>query len=149
MGLSIHSLLQSYLWRWDIEINFRDQKSLLGVGEAQVRHPRSVQNQPAMAVAAYGLLLLAAAQCNLQALSQNVSRPPRSSICYATNFGALRFDPSLFPTSALKLASTTTPKNHNQIFIAPSSTPSPSLNESQTPGGGACASRSGSTELAE
>jgi len=68
--LSIHSLLQSYLWRWDIEINFRDQKSLLGVGEAQVRHPRSVQNQPAMAVAAYGLLLLAAAQCNLQALSQ-------------------------------------------------------------------------------
>jgi hypothetical protein len=27
-SLSIDSLLQSYLWRWDIEVNFRDQKSL-------------------------------------------------------------------------------------------------------------------------
>ena len=69
-SLSISSLLQSYLWRWDIEINFRDQKSLLGVGEAQLRDPRSVQSQPAVAIAAYSLLLLAAAQCNLQALSQ-------------------------------------------------------------------------------
>jgi len=51
-------LLQSYLWRWDIEVNFRDQKSLLGIGEAQVRNPHSVQSQPALAVAAYGLLLL-------------------------------------------------------------------------------------------
>jgi hypothetical protein len=69
-NLSIDSLLQSYLWRWDIEVNFRDQKSLLGVGEAQVRNPHSVQSQPAVAIAAYGLLLLAAAQSNLEALSQ-------------------------------------------------------------------------------
>jgi hypothetical protein len=68
--LSIQALLQSYLWRWDIEVNFRDQKTLLGIGEAQVRNPHSVQAQPAVAVAAYGLLLLAAAQANLQALSQ-------------------------------------------------------------------------------
>lgn len=68
--LSIQSLLQNYLWRWDIEVNFRDQKSLLGVGEAQVRNPNSVQSQPATAVAAYGLLLLAAAQCDLKALKQ-------------------------------------------------------------------------------
>jgi hypothetical protein len=27
-SLAIDLLLQSYLWRWDIEINFRDQKSL-------------------------------------------------------------------------------------------------------------------------
>jgi hypothetical protein len=73
--LDIHSLLQSYLWRWDIEINFRDQKTLLGIGEAQVRNPQSVQTQPAVAVAAYGLLLLAAAQSNLQALSQPKWRP--------------------------------------------------------------------------
>jgi DDE superfamily endonuclease len=73
--LDIQALLQSYLWRWDIEINFRDQKTLLGVGEAQVRNPRSVQTQPALAVAAYGLLLLAAAQSNLQALSQPKWRP--------------------------------------------------------------------------
>jgi hypothetical protein len=69
-ALGMESLLQSYLWRWDIEVNFRDQKSLLGIGEAQVRNPHSVQSQPAVAVAAYGLLLLAAAQANLQALSQ-------------------------------------------------------------------------------
>lgn len=73
--LDSQSLLQSYLWRWDIEINFRDQKTLLGIGEAQVRNPHSVQSQPAVAVAAYGLLLLAAAQANLQALSQPKWRP--------------------------------------------------------------------------
>jgi len=73
--LSIQSLLQSYLWRWDIEVNFRDQKTLLGIGEAQVRNPHSVQFQPAVAVAAYGLVLLSAAQSNLRALSQPKWRP--------------------------------------------------------------------------
>ena len=73
--LSIQALLQSYLWRWDIELNFRDQKTLLGIGQAQLRNPQSVQSQPAVAVAAYGLLLLAAAQANLKALSQPKWRP--------------------------------------------------------------------------
>ena len=73
--LSIQALLQSYLWRWDIEVNFRDQKTLLGIGQAQLRNPQSVQSQPAVAVAAYGLLLLAAAQANLKALSQPKWRP--------------------------------------------------------------------------
>jgi hypothetical protein len=35
-----------------------------------VRNPNSVQSQPAAAIAAYGLLLLAAAQCDLKALKQ-------------------------------------------------------------------------------
>jgi DDE superfamily endonuclease len=52
-------LLQEYLWRWDIEVNFKDEKSLLGVSEAQVREPEAVRRQPAGAVAAYALLLLA------------------------------------------------------------------------------------------
>jgi hypothetical protein len=60
--LSLRQLLQSYLWRWDIEVNFRDGKTLLGVGQAQVRHPQSCQRVPATAVAAYGLLLCAADQ---------------------------------------------------------------------------------------
>jgi hypothetical protein len=55
-------VLQEYIWRSDIEVNFRDEKSLLGVGEAQVRNPSAVTTQPASAVAAYALLLLAAAQ---------------------------------------------------------------------------------------
>jgi hypothetical protein len=59
-ALSVETLLQEYLWRWEIEVNFRDEKTLLGVGEAQVRHPRSVDAQPAASVAAYAWLLLAA-----------------------------------------------------------------------------------------
>jgi hypothetical protein len=58
--LAIEQLLQQYLWRWDIEVNFRDEKTLFGVGQAQVRHPASAQSVPALAVAAYALLLLAA-----------------------------------------------------------------------------------------
>lgn len=56
------TLLQEYLWRWDIEVNFKDEKCLLGVSEAQVREPEAVRRQPACAVAAYALLLLAAHQ---------------------------------------------------------------------------------------
>lgn len=53
-------ILQRYISRWDIEVNFRDQKTLLGVGEAQVRGQHAVQNVTATAVAAYALLLAAA-----------------------------------------------------------------------------------------
>ena len=60
--LSLSELLQIYLWRWDIEVNFRDEKTILGVGQAQVRTEASNQNAPALAVAAYALLLLAAVQ---------------------------------------------------------------------------------------
>lgn len=55
-------LLQAYLDRWQIEVNHRDEKSLLGVGQAQVRSALSVPRQPALVVAAYSLLLLAALQ---------------------------------------------------------------------------------------
>jgi len=57
--LPIAQLLQAYLWRWDIEVNFRDEKTILGVGQAQVRSESSNQNAPALAVAAYAMLLLA------------------------------------------------------------------------------------------
>ncbi len=52
-------LLQAYLWRWGIETNFRDEKTLLGTGQAQVRNPSSVRAVPQMMVASYSLLLLA------------------------------------------------------------------------------------------
>jgi hypothetical protein len=57
--LPIAELLQAYLWRWDIEVNFRDEKTILGVGQAQVRSESSNQNAPALAVASYAMLLLA------------------------------------------------------------------------------------------
>ena len=58
-NLPLEKVLQYYSWRWDIEVNFRDQKTILGVGQAQVRTEASNQNAPALAVAAYAVLLLA------------------------------------------------------------------------------------------
>lgn len=52
-------ILQAYLWRWEIELNFRDEKSVLGVGEAQVRTPAAVAAVPRFQVGLYALLLLA------------------------------------------------------------------------------------------
>ena len=60
--LPVQEFLQDFLWRWDIEVNFRDEKTILKVGQAQVRTENSTQNAPALGVAAYGLLLLAATQ---------------------------------------------------------------------------------------
>jgi DDE superfamily endonuclease len=57
--LDLASLLQGYIQRWDIEVNFREEKTLLGVGDAQVRHPESVETVPALQVASYAMLLLA------------------------------------------------------------------------------------------
>jgi hypothetical protein len=57
--LPVEQALQAFLWRWDIEVNFRDEKTIIGVGQAQVRSEQSNQSAPALAVAAYSLLLLA------------------------------------------------------------------------------------------
>lgn len=32
--MTLEDLLQDYLWRWDIEVNFRDEKTIMGVGQA-------------------------------------------------------------------------------------------------------------------
>jgi DDE family transposase len=55
-------LLQAYFDRWQIEVNHREIKDTLGIGQAQLRNPRSVPRQPAMLVAAYSALLLASIQ---------------------------------------------------------------------------------------
>ena len=60
LDMPIQELVQYYLWRWDIEVNHRDEKQLIGVGQAQVRSRQSVDRQPAMAVASYAYLLVAA-----------------------------------------------------------------------------------------
>ena len=57
---SIKLLVQSCFDRWQIEVNHRDEKDILGVGQAQVRSPQSIPRHPALAVASYSLLLLAA-----------------------------------------------------------------------------------------
>lgn len=57
--LDIRELLQAYLWRWEIEVNFREEKSLLGCGQAQVRNPSSTENVPMFIAAMYALLHIA------------------------------------------------------------------------------------------
>jgi hypothetical protein len=56
-------LLQDYFDRWGIEVNHRDEKEILGVGEAQVWNEHSVSKVPALLVAMYSWLLLAGLQC--------------------------------------------------------------------------------------
>ena len=55
-------LLQIYFDRWQIEVNHREEKDTLGVGQAQLWNPVSVPRQPVLAVAAYSALLLASLQ---------------------------------------------------------------------------------------
>jgi hypothetical protein len=52
-------LIQIYLDRWQIEVNHREEKDTLGVGQAQCHSEVSVPRQPVLAVAAYSALLLA------------------------------------------------------------------------------------------
>ena len=59
LTVEVGILIQAYLDRWQIEYNHRDEKSILGVGEAQVWNENSVEKQPALHVAAYSALLWA------------------------------------------------------------------------------------------
>jgi hypothetical protein len=61
-NLPLAEVVQDYLWRWGIEVDHRDEKQLLGVGEARVRAPDAARREPIFAVACYAKLLLAAAQ---------------------------------------------------------------------------------------
>ncbi len=94
-------LIQAYVWRWEIEVNHRDEKQLIGVGQAQVRSEKSAERVPAFAVLCYSTLLLAAAHAfgigatlpvtpfpsgsSAQPASRSASRHPRSSPACATS----------------------------------------------------------------
>lgn len=56
-------LLEDYFDRWGIEVNHRDEKEILGVGQAQVWNEQSVCKVPALLVAMYSWLLLAGLEC--------------------------------------------------------------------------------------
>jgi hypothetical protein len=57
--LAPQQILQTYLWRWEIELNFRDEKTLLGFGQPQVRSDPAVRTTATFFVFVYALLLLA------------------------------------------------------------------------------------------
>ena len=81
-------LLQAYLWRWEIELNFRDEKTTLGVGDAQARTPASVEAVPALIVASYAMLLLAGIKSNNEAF---LPRPNWHFITLKMGNGIRRF----------------------------------------------------------
>ena len=59
---STKQLLQIYFDRWQIEVNHREEKDTLGVGQAQLWNVTSVPKQPVVAVAAHSALSLASLQ---------------------------------------------------------------------------------------
>ena len=70
-------ILRTYIARWEIEVNFREEKSLIGVGQAQVRHPVSTQAVPVMAAASYSMLLTAAGQVVGRTVAQESLPSPK------------------------------------------------------------------------
>jgi hypothetical protein len=75
--LPLATVIQDYFRRWDIEVNHRDEKQLIGVGQAQVRSPLSVELVPAFAVASYSMLLLASGLCRGFATTSPVCPIPK------------------------------------------------------------------------
>jgi len=59
LTLAASELIQIYVDRWQIEVNHRDEKDILGVGQAQVWSEKSVGRHPSFRVACYSMLLLA------------------------------------------------------------------------------------------
>jgi hypothetical protein len=79
-SLDAQQIVQNYVWRWDIEVNFHEEKSLLGIGQAQVRTPSSTQHLPALLIAAYALLLLAAIRTASQSAPPGLLPPPKWAV---------------------------------------------------------------------
>lgn len=74
-NMEIDKLLQAYLWRWGIEVNFREEKTVLGCGQAQVRTKQAVEKVPAFITVVYAMLQLAAYKVSKQ---QQTLKLPRS-----------------------------------------------------------------------
>jgi hypothetical protein len=71
--LSLETLLQAFVWRWEVEVTFREEKTLLGMGQAQVRTEPAVATAPAFTAAMYAFLHLAAAR--VASSQQPLARP--------------------------------------------------------------------------
>jgi hypothetical protein len=74
---SASDLLQAYFDRWGIEVNHRDEKDILGVGQAQVWNEHSVSKVPALLVAMYSWLLLAGLHCYGSTRTKNYEPLPK------------------------------------------------------------------------
>jgi len=75
--LDMRKLIQAYVDRWEIEINHRDEKQHLGVGDPQVWNDASVDRFPAFIVASYAFLLLASLEAYGAKRTDEYLRPPK------------------------------------------------------------------------
>ena len=73
----VQALIAAYLERWQIEVNHREEKSTLGLGDAQVRNELSVPRQPAFVVAIYAMLLLASLRAYGPERTSDYLPPPK------------------------------------------------------------------------
>ncbi len=70
-------IVQAYIWRQGIELNFREQKQILGLGQAQVRNISSISAVPSFLTTAYSMLLLAATRVLPSSEPVNTLPPPK------------------------------------------------------------------------
>ena len=75
-GMSTCELIQCYLDRWQIEVNHRDEKQQMGVGDPQVWNDNSVDRLPAFIVASYAFLLLASLEAYGAKRTDEYLQPP-------------------------------------------------------------------------
>ena len=75
--MNICKLIQAYVDRWEIEVNHRDEKQHLGVGDPQVWNDASVDRLPAFIVASYAFLLLASLEAYGAKRTDEYLRPPK------------------------------------------------------------------------
>jgi len=73
--LDIKNILQAYLWRWEIEVDFREEKTLLGCGQAQYSNPSSAEGVHPLVAAMYGLLFLASHRATSKQNTLMLPRP--------------------------------------------------------------------------
>jgi len=76
-AMNICKLIQAYVDRWEIEVNHRDEKQHLGVGDPQVWNDASVDRFPAFIVASYAFLLLASLEAYGAKRTDEYLRPPK------------------------------------------------------------------------
>lgn len=75
--ITITKLIQAYVDRWEIEVNHRDEKQHMGIGDAQVWNDASVDRFPAFIVASYSFLLMASLQAYGAKRTDEYIHPPK------------------------------------------------------------------------
>ncbi len=76
LATAAEDLLQMCFDRWEIEVNHRELKTVLGLGQAQVWNPQSATKHPQMVVIAYSALLLASLEAKGPGRGDSEYLPP-------------------------------------------------------------------------